>query len=360
MAGSKTVPRAKLRPRRSAADGAALQDGEIREVREAARALEGCRNRPDPRARLLDDAALVVGEPERLRAPRRTAPRGSVLVRQVLAFFDVGPVGEEVVGVQSVVPVKLPGAPAKSARPRLEGCVEHRSAGAAVLGAERARHDFDLVNGVDRRLDDIGHAAEEVDVARVVVDPVEQVVVLRGPHAVGGKHQRRARAGLGRHHSGAEAGEDRIVAAVDRQVFDRAALQGLADRTAAGLEQRRLSGHHDLFSQTACREREVDDRLLLDTDRDAFPHALLEALEFDFDRVGAGADGREDVGAVVARHRGQREGLTFVGDGDRGAGKHASRLVLHRAQNRPRVNLGTRRCAEQHRDHERPRKHSAE
>ena len=49
--------------------------------------------------------------------------------------------------------------------------------------------------------------------------------------------------------------------------------------------------------------REVDHRLLLDADGDAAPHALLEARELDFDRVGAGADGREDEGAVLARHR---------------------------------------------------------
>ena len=101
------------------ADRAALQGGEIREVREAARALGRRRNRPDPRARLLDDAALVVGEPERLRADGRPARREPVLVRQVLALLDVGAVGEEVVGVHRVVAVELPGAPARLLVPDL-------------------------------------------------------------------------------------------------------------------------------------------------------------------------------------------------------------------------------------------------
>jgi len=100
-------------------------------------------------------------------------------------------------------------------------------------------------------LDDIGDAAQEIDVARVVVDPVQQVVVLRRPHPVGGKHQRRARALLWRHHAGDEAGEDGVIAAVDRQVFDVAGRQRLADRPGVGLQQRRLGGHRDRFSHGA-------------------------------------------------------------------------------------------------------------
>ena len=56
-------------------------------------------------------------------------------------------------------------------------------------------------------------------------------------------------------------------------------LHRLADRAGAGLEQRRLAGHDDLFGHAAGLEREVDDRLLLDGDGDAAPHTLLEAWE---------------------------------------------------------------------------------
>jgi hypothetical protein len=37
--------------------------------------------------------------------------------------------------------------------------------------------------------------------------------------------------------------------------------------------------------------------------------SFLKPVKLDFDRVRAGADRREDVGAVAARHAGQRERL---------------------------------------------------
>ena len=187
---------------------------------EAAVALRRRRHRRHPRARLLDQAALVVGEPERLAADDRTAGGEAELVRQVLALLDAGAVGEEVVGVQRVVAVELPHAAAELVGARLERRVEHRAAGAPVLGAERARQDLDLVDRVDRRLDDVGDAAQEVDVAGVVVDAVEQVVVLRRA----GRRWRRTSAARARRAAAArrrrEPREDRVVAAVDRQVFD--------------------------------------------------------------------------------------------------------------------------------------------
>ena len=74
-------------------------------------------------------------------------------------------------------------------------------------------------------------AAEEVDVARVVVDPVQQVIVLRRPDAVGGEHQRRAGAGLRRHDARDEAGDHGVVAAVDRNALEAVGLERLADRS---------------------------------------------------------------------------------------------------------------------------------
>ena len=197
----------------------------------------------------------------------RSARREAVLVRQVVALLDAGPFGEEVVCVQRVIAVELPDGAAQLVRARLERRVEHGAARAAVLGAERAGQDLDLVDGVDRRLDDVGDAAQEIDVARVVVDPVQQVVVLRRPHAVGGKHQRRAGALLRRHDAGGETGEDRVVAAVDRQILDLSDVSvsptvpvpvwssgASAVTTTSSAECRRL-------------QREVDDRLLLDARR---------------------------------------------------------------------------------------------
>ena len=255
--------------------------------------------------RPLDQASLVIAEPERLLPRQRSARGESKLVRQVIALLDAGALGEEVVLVQRVIAVELPHAAAHLAGARFQRGVEHRAAGTPVLGAERAGQDFDLVHRVDRRLHDIGDAAEEVDVAGVVVDAVEEVVVLRRPDAVGGKHQRRARPGLRRHDPCRQTGKDGVIAPVDRQILDRVRLQRLADGAGTGLEQRRVGGDQHRLAERAGLEREVDQRLLLDADRDASAPRFLEAGEIDFDRVSAGADRCKDVGAVLAGHRGE-------------------------------------------------------
>jgi hypothetical protein len=250
--------------------------------------------------------------------------------------------------------MELPDGAAQLTGARLQRGVHDRAAGAAVFGAERAGENLDLVDRVDRRLDDVSDAAEEVDVAGVVVDAVQQVVVLRRPHAVGREHQRRARAGLRRHDAGDQAGEHRIVAPVDREVFDRSGCQRLAGRAGAGLQERRLRRHDDLIGQAARLQREIDQRLLLDADRDAAPHRLLEALELDFDRVGASANGSEDVGAVLTRHPGERERLPFMRDGDGRAGEHAPARVFDRADDRAGIHLRTRGGGEQRQAEDQP------
>ena len=65
VAGSKTVPSGKVRPRTSG-PRSALQRDQVREVREAAVALRAVGTVNPPVLRLPDDAALVVGEEERL------------------------------------------------------------------------------------------------------------------------------------------------------------------------------------------------------------------------------------------------------------------------------------------------------
>ena len=98
------------------ADGSRLQRDEVRIVGKPARPLERRRHRPDPRARLLDQAALVVREPERLVGDRGSTGREPELVRQVVTFLDVGAIGEEIVGVHRIVPVELPHRPTQLVR----------------------------------------------------------------------------------------------------------------------------------------------------------------------------------------------------------------------------------------------------
>jgi len=162
-----------------------------------------------------------------------------------------------------------------------------------------------------------------------------------------------ARAWLRRHDAGDQTRQGRVVAAVDGHTLERSGLDRFTDRSVAGLEQWRLAGHDDLFRHATGLEGEVHDRLLLDGNGDAAPHTLLESWKLCFDRVGARADRRENERTVRPSDRGEGDALTFVGDRDRGAGKHASRLVLHRAEDRAGINLGTRRGRQQHQYDER-------
>src|SRR5439155_26772344 len=117
------------------------------EIREAAGAFELGRYRPHPGACLLNQAALIVRKPEGFLVERRAAGGETELIRQVLTFLDAGPFGEEIVGVQRVVAIELPHRAAQLAGSGLERRIEHRAARAAVLGAERAGQDLDLVDG---------------------------------------------------------------------------------------------------------------------------------------------------------------------------------------------------------------------
>ena len=223
MAGSKIVPRGNARPRMSGPTRAALQTDQVREVGEAAGPLPrgGHGLVPDPG--LLDQRALVVGEPEGLALHDGTAGGEAELVGNVFALLHARPVREEVVRVERVVAVELPGAAVELVAAGLERGVEHRAAGTAVFRAERAGEDLELGDGVDGGLDHVGYAAQEVHVAVVVVDAVEQVVVLGGLDAVGGEHEGRPGAMLGRDDARLEPGEEGVVPAVERQVVDRPA-----------------------------------------------------------------------------------------------------------------------------------------
>ena len=108
-----------------------------------------------------------------------------------------------------------------------------------------------------------------------------------------------------------------------------------------------------MFTDCTPLKDEVDAHLLLNPDGNAASHAFAEPREFDLDQVGARAYGRENVGSIPARHAGQRERLTFVCDGNRGAGQHAARLVFHGTRDRARVDLGIHRCGQQRRQGER-------
>ena len=101
---------------------------------------------------------------------------------------------------------------------------------------------LEFLNGIRRRKDHVVRAVEEVDVVGVVVDAVEQIVVLRGPLAVGreGAGGRvAARIRLRRLHACAKLRQEGEIAAVERKVIDLLRANHLARRSFLGLQQRR-------------------------------------------------------------------------------------------------------------------------
>ena len=152
---------------------AALQSDQVGEIGEAAGPLPEGGNGGCDGDRLAEARAFVIGKPKSLIALDPAAGRAAELV------LAEGPSGlavgvlEEVGGVEFVVAQELPNAAVNLVRARFQRGVEHRAARAAKLGAERVGLEFELANGVHRRLEHIGGATEKVDIVAVIVDAIE-------------------------------------------------------------------------------------------------------------------------------------------------------------------------------------------
>ena len=319
---------------------ARLAGDEVGEIGEPAVALALRGDGDLPYLVLLGQAPLVVREEEGLVLHHGAAGREAELVRVVEALRQSPRVLEELRRLEPVVAVELPGAAVERVGAGLQGGAQHRAPRAPVLRPEGAGEHLDLGDRVDGRLDHIRGAAQEVDVARVVVDAVEHVVVLAGPRAVGRELQRGAGPLLRAGRSRAQAGERGVVPAVERQVLDRGRGDRLSHLAALGLEQRNLGRDLDRLLELSRLQADVHHRLLLEVQLDAAADRLPEAGRLHLDPVRADTDRSEDVGAVRPGHPRQREGLAFVGDRDIGAADHRPGRVLDRAQDGSRVHLG--------------------
>ena len=114
----------------------------------------------------------------------------------------------------------------------LDGRVENGACGTAQFSAEIRGLHLELLNRVHRRQDDVVGSVQEVDVVRVVVDAVQQVVVLRGTKPVGRESARsRIAAGIGLRclHAGAQLRKEGKVAPVKRKRVHFLLVDDLAD-----------------------------------------------------------------------------------------------------------------------------------
>ena len=207
----------------------------------------------------------------------------------------------------------------------LDRGIEHRPARASELGAEVARLNLELLDGIDRRLHGVGGAVQKVHGVIVVVDAVQNVVVVGGGQPVGGETPGRFHPAPGRRflrYSGRKLRQEGIVPAVQRQVVDLAGVRYLSHRGIGGLKLWRSPNHLDRLGHRPRYQREVHHHLLLHVDRDVRMARLLEARGFDHDRVIANLERCEDVAPVTGSGGAQGEGCAFVREHHLRAGNH--------------------------------------
>ena len=197
-------------------------------------------------------------------------------------------------------------------RTRLGARVDLRD-GAAELGAEDARLDFEFLERVDRRQQ---HVAVEVEVG--VLDAVERVVVV--VDALAGDVQRKAvplaahallslcRRRTVRRGARNQRRELQVVAAVQRQLDDAAVLDDRADRGVLRLDHGRVGNDRHDVGQLADGHREREAVRAADLHVDVRLLGRREALELDFQRIGAGRHRRKDVNAGLVGLR-QTDGI---------------------------------------------------
>src|SRR6185437_327260 len=197
---------------------ARLQRNQVREVREAAVAFQGGRHGiAGFRHALADARPFVVGKKEGLILDNAAAGRRAELILLEGALRLSIRILEEVGSVEFVIAQKFPERAMELVRTRFDTCIQHCTAGASELRAERAGLKTKLADGVNRRLDDIGCAAQEIDIVRVVIDAVEHVIVLRRTCPVRRKPAIRVQAApfrLADSCTRNQTGEESVVAAI--------------------------------------------------------------------------------------------------------------------------------------------------
>ena len=300
--------------------------------------------------RLIGVGVLVVGEEEQLVLADRPADGGAADVLVVLAFRPAGPLVLPGIGVEGFVAEEAEDDAVDVVRALLDRGVDHRSGRAPELGGVVARRDAELLERIDRRLDDLRRALLQVGGERVVVGAVQGEVVPGRVVAVGVEERVLAAAldALARvDDAGLQQRQLRITASEQRQVGELALVDRMAHVAGLGLEQLGPAADHDLLADVSQREREVGLQTLLDMELDRLPDRLLEALQLDRDRVAADLEVGEHVLSLGVGHGREAGAGALLRRGDGGAGEDGPRRIRDGADDGGRVDLGAGRGSQQ-------------
>ena len=228
-------------------------------------------------------------------------------------------------------------------RARLRAHADGGARRAAVLRGVRARHDLELLDGVDGGARDL--RGQLLDVLRdgVVVDAVEEEVVLDRAHAVhvdaAGAAEGGAAALLREAvalHPGHEREQVVPVADGQRELGHLALVHDGAQGGALGVQQP-LGLDHGHRLRRPHAEREVHAALLRDVEDHGLAR-LLEPRRLRLHGVAPGHQAQHEVGPFTIGLRGG--GGLRAGDGDGRVRNDRARRVLDRARQVGAIDLG--------------------
>ena len=285
---------------------------------------------------------LVVAENEELVLLDRPAEGEASDVLIVWALRASGRDVLEGVRVELLVAQEAEDRSLEAVRALLDGGVDDRARRFAELGRVGAGLDAELLERVDRGLDNLGGTLLQVGGAGVVVGPIEGVVVPGAGVAVGvegGVLAQPRKLAAAWDHAGLQQREFRVSAAEKGQVGELLLIDHVAHFAGLGVEERRLADHRHFFSHGAHIQLEVGLEPFLDVELNAGTHRLLEARHLGGDDVLADLQVREGVLALAVRGFRHLEAAALLDRHHGGAGENAALAVRHRAHDGAGIDL---------------------
>src|SRR5262249_42225074 len=266
---------------------------------------------------------LVIAEDESSVLANRAAGRGAELVASVSWFWLPSGIGEEVVRVQRRVAQALVDVAMERVGPRLADGVDNPAGGPSIFGRVVAGDHGEFLNRIHAQADS-DHAARAVGVI-VDAEPVDPVVVLRGPASRDGHLKSKApvpadravlegHLGFDRLDAGGKSGQRRPVAAVQGQLAHGRGLDRIADGGRRQLYQRRRFRHLDELSAFSDLHRYIELLLSPDPQRDVRLHYGAESWLRSCDVITAGLQIRGGVKARFICHNGPDHAGSLVFD----------------------------------------------
>ena len=335
-------------------DGERIADrappGEVAGPDRRVRHREGPGDRP-PRV-----LPLVAREEEGAVADDGAAESGAELVL-IERGHRPAPVVEVVVRVEPLVAHELEQAPVERVCAGPGRHVDQGRRLPAELGRVHRLLDLELLNGVDRRVDD-----EVVEELVGDLEPVQHVDVVPGAlspdvgQRTGLLEGAAPGAAGGNHHRVAQLGELQELPSVQGDLLDLPGLDDVADLGRGGLEQRGRDLDRHLFGDGPEGQRELELEGAADLQPDAALRRPLKAGQLRGDGPLAGGEAGEKETPFAVGNPLDDGAAVRMGGHDAGAGQDGAALVDHDAQDLRGVRLGGGgSCRQQRQQGHRPR-----